>query len=83
MNAMDENERKFIIGLEKLTRETGIRIQSDSYEKVDTYLTNAKITSDESGYGFDDTGITWLDPSDNDKWDNGGNWDNYKCTIVK
>lgn len=85
MNELTENERKFILGLEKLTRETGLAITADSYFGATVRLEEVKITSNKSGYCIlpepdcmdGDGGLTWLDQSDNETWNN------YNDTIVK
>jgi hypothetical protein len=74
---LSENEKKFIAGLEKLTRETGITFKAESYDKVDLSLYPANIDSEESGYGFVDCELMWIDPSDEMFWDK------YKGSIIK
>jgi len=91
MRSLSEKEKQFIVGLEKLTRETGITINAESYDVCDLDLVGAAITSDESGYGFDNNGLAWLDPSDKQKscdYENGSGllterWSLFKDTIVK
>jgi hypothetical protein len=88
---LSEKEKLFIVGLEKLTRETGVTINAESYDVCDLSLIGAAITSDESGYGFDSNGLTWLDPSDKEKtcdYESGNGllverWSLFKNTIVK
>ena len=70
---MDTKEKEFLIGLEKLTRKTGIKIwgcgccSSPSLEK-------AKITSKDSGYGFGYMKeVSWIDRSDEFDWGNCSN----------
>ena len=63
---MKRSERDFLLGLAKLTRETGIKIHGcgccGSPDMVE-----AEITSDESGYA-DDCQVMWIDPSDEYDW---------------
>lgn len=79
MTVENENERKFLIGLEKLTRETGIAISGcgccgspfmSSVEK--------KELSENAGYGFGyGDSITWISPDDE------YNWEEYSGSIIK
>lgn len=66
---MNENIKAFLIGLEKLTRETGVEIRGCGC-CGSPFLINAKITSDESGYAVDGDGecVQWIDPSDVFDW---------------
>lgn len=75
---MNDKEKQFIIGLEKLTRETGIAIGgcgccgSPYLYKVET------ITRNESGYSITEgDNVTWIDPADE------VGWNLYKDKIVK
>jgi len=61
-----EAEKKFIIGLEKLTRETGIAIGGCGC-CGSPFLFKADITSEESGYS-NYVEITWTDPTDKIFW---------------
>lgn len=61
-----EKQRQFIVGLEKLTRETGITVCIASYDG-DIGLRDAVITSDESGYSYEYDYLEWVDPLDKHK----------------
>jgi len=65
---LNENEKKFIIGLERLTRETGITFFAQSYDRVDLSLYQANTESVEAGYGFVDNELMWIEPSDDGFW---------------
>ena len=74
---LNEKEKEFLIGLERLTRKTGIEIGGCGC-CGSPFLLEAKITSEKSGYAyrcFSD--VTWVDPSD--KYD----WKEYSKKIVK
>jgi len=73
----DVKEKEFLIGLDALTRKTGILIcgcgccGSPSLEE-------AKITDNDSGYGYGYAGeVSWIDKSDD------YDWENFSKTIVK
>ena len=76
MDKLNENERAFLIGLEKLTRETGIKIDGCGC-CGSPYLLEADITDARSGYGMSDGQVEWFDPS-YDYY-----WGRYSHTIVK
>jgi len=74
---LSNNERAFLLGLEKLTRETGVVIggcgccSSPFLEEVDT-------TSEAAGYGFGfNAEIKWIAPDDEYAWEY------YSTTIIK
>jgi len=76
---MTKNEIAFLIGLEKLSRETGIIINGDT----GVYLEEMDMSGepDSAGYGiingrYDDL-IAWCSPNDEHYWED------YKHTIVK
>ena len=76
---MTDNERLFLIGLEKLSRETGVKIEGD-----DTGTSPYLIEFDdeelhrEAGYGESSDGeIRWISPMD--QYD----WINHADSIVK
>ena len=68
-------KKEFLIGLEALTRKTGIEIWVSCIETIDMGV--ATITDTRSGYGEGKNGVEWFDPSDED------NWNEYSHTIVK
>ena len=74
-----EKVEEFLIGLEKLTRKTGIEIAGcgccDS-----PYLIDATISGDSSGYAYGVDGedrLSWIDPS------NRIDWEKYSRLIIK
>jgi len=70
MSELSEKEKAFLVGLEKLTQETGIKISGCGC-CGSPFLDEAKITSDNSGYGIGYAGeILWIDKSDKYDWDN-------------
>jgi len=79
----NEKEREFLIGLEQLTRKTGIAIGGCGC-CGSPFLLEAEITSDKSGYGrrtksdatSDADYIGWIDPTDYD-------WEDYSQNIIK
>jgi len=79
---LSEKEKQFIVGLEKLTRETGFKIIVGSYDD-DLSLGKAEITSDESGYGYEYGYLEWLDPGCSDQVSPKEYFDENKHTIVK
>ena len=77
METTDEKERLFLIGLEKLTRDTGIEIGGCGC-CGSPYLEQAEITDKRSGYGYGYASeVLWIDPSDD------YDWENYSGSIVK
>ena len=78
MSVPEEKYRQFIIGLEKLTRETGIEIAGCGC-CGSPFLDQATITSPESGYktsnSYDE--VEWIDPSDIH------DWENHRAGIIK
>jgi len=76
---MSPDEKAFLIGLSKLTRETGVKIGGCGC-CGSPFLGEAKDTSEQSGYvyepeaGFDD--VRWVDMFDSD-------WDRHKDRIVR
>jgi len=71
-----EQERQFLIGLEKLTRETGVCIYGCS-DCGSPWLGEPDISDDRSGYAYLDGFVQWVAPSN--KWD----WKRYGDTVVK
>ena len=72
---MTNNEKKFILGLEKLTRETGIAIHGCGC-CGSPFLREVEVSKD-SGYSAEDCeNISWADPKDDF-------WDYLKDNIVK
>lgn len=70
-------EKEFLVGLEKLTRKTGIVIGGCGC-CGSPYLYEVGITDERSGYGFGYASeVAWIDPSDD------YNWENYSNFIVK
>ena len=69
---MNDKEKAFMIGLEKLTRETGIEISGcGCWNCRAPFLSNLddKELVPEAGYGFGVTGeILWIAPSDRYSW---------------
>ena len=77
MAELNEKEKMFLIGLEKLTRETGIQIGGCGC-CGSPFLYEDNITSEKSGYGIGYAdNIAWIDPSDED------DWENFNKSIVK
>jgi hypothetical protein len=77
-----EKQRQFIVGLEKLTRETGICIDISSYDYC-AELVDADTSCSDSGYFYDilEKSLFWIDPSENRMPT--GSWEKYKKGIVK
>lgn len=75
---LSAKEREFILGLTKLTQETGIAIGGCGC-CGSPYLVEAKFTSSASGYVCDRDGesVRWIDPSD--EYD----WSHYANSIIK
>ncbi len=76
-----EKERAFLIELEKLTRETGIKVEgcgccgSPYLERVSSEKSREVL---EAGYGFGDFGkICWIEPACKRIWEE------YKHIIIK
>jgi hypothetical protein len=74
---MTDKEKAFLVGLEKLTRETGIVISgcgccgSPALDECSDLPTDA-------GYGFGYAGqVAWISP--NDEYD----WEKYRANVVK
>ena len=79
---MRENERKFLVGLEKLSRETGVVIGGCGC-CGSPYLREMGAESSQSGYGFGSTGeVLWISERASGEWDS-YDWENYKDSIVK
>lgn len=77
MSELTEAERRFILGLTKLTQETGIAIGGCGCCSS-PFLEAAEFTSSESGYGFGYTEqLAWIDPS------NDYDWERFRQSIVK
>lgn len=76
-----EEQRKvdFLLGLAKLTRETGVFITGCGCCGSPDLVTLGPFVEDKgAGYGYGYAGeVTWISP--NDKYD----WDKYKDTIPK
>lgn len=66
---MDSRKRDFLVGLTKLTRDTGICIGGCGC-CGSPFLMEAEVTSSESGYTADNHGeiVMWIDPSDEYEW---------------
>jgi len=74
---MTEQEKSFLIGLEKLSRETGIVIGGCGCCSS-PFMIEEKNMPENAGYGLGYMNeICWICPSDRD------NWENYRQTIVK
>lgn len=73
---MSENERRFLVGLEKLSRETGVVIAGcgccDS-----PFLADDQSFGESAGYALVGGTVMWVAPED------GYDWENYKDLIVK
>ena len=67
MEKLNEKERAFLIGLEKLTRETGIKIDGCGCCSS-PFLLEADITDTRSGYGLVFGQVAWFDPSSDYYW---------------
>jgi hypothetical protein len=76
---MNEREKTFLIGLEKLTRQTGITIAGCGCCGSPFLNDLQEFESEESaGYGIGYAGeVTWISPSDE------YSWKNYNKSIVK
>jgi hypothetical protein len=80
MRKISEKEKEFLIGLEKISRETGVIVEgcgccgSPSLRTLDS-----SDMPPEAGYAFgnDLCEIAWLSPRD------GTNWEYYRNNIVK
>lgn len=77
MTELDKAEREFLIGLEKLTRDTGVRIAgcgccgSPFLDRVENQESR---NNSEAGYGFGYAGeLLWIDPEDTYIWKMCGN----------
>ena len=69
MEKLNEKERAFLIGLEKLTRETGIKVRGCGC-CGSPKMVEAEITDTRSGYGTGYAGqVEWIDPSINYEWE--------------
>lgn len=75
---MTDNEKKFLIGLAMLTRETGVEIGGCGC-CGSPFLLDAKITSSESGYSTNgrSSEVRWVDPSEKYYWDK------YRNNVVR
>lgn len=76
---MDDKEKAFLIGLEKLTRETGITIGGCGCCSS-PYLSELEESESEegAGYGFGYAGmVKWLSPSH--KY----GWEEFRASIIK
>lgn len=63
----DERERAFLIGLAKLTRETGVAICATEYCGTPylRVLSESDVIDPAAGYGYGYAGeIAWIDPKD-------------------
>ena len=72
---LSKSETAFLVGLAELTRKTGISVDGCGC-CGSPFLVKVDITSDESGYSFDDQ-VVWTDPSDD------YNWEKLSCKIVR
>lgn len=79
MRVDEQKERAFLIGLEKLTRETGVIIGGCGCCSSPFLMELEEEDSDpQSGYGFGYDGeVCWMNPS------NEYNWKHYADSIVK
>lgn len=74
---LNPKEKEFLIGLEALTRKTGIRICGCGCCNS-PFLEKARITNERSGYGFGHSSeVIWLDELEIH------NWKEYANSIVK
>jgi hypothetical protein len=77
---VNSQEQAFLVGLEKLTRETGIVISGCGCcgsPSLDT-VTKEELSDESAGYGFGYAGeVTWI--SRNDKY----SWDKFSKSIAK
>lgn len=78
MIELTEAQRRFLVGLTRLTQETGVAIRGCGC-CGSPFLIDAKRTSSESGYCCQrqDEDVTWVDPSD------ARDWERYRHLIVK
>jgi hypothetical protein len=72
---LDQHEVQFILGLEKLTRETGVTLATCGVRRVE----NEESRDDpRAGYSFGNNDeIRWIDPENED------DWIDYSHTIVR
>lgn len=80
MKTTKERENEFLIGLAKLTRETGIKIAGcgccGSPEIVDS--SDDELGDKDAGYGYGFAGeVTWISHADD------YNWKNFSKSIVR
>ena len=69
MSNLKEKEEEFLIGLNKLTKETGIKIHGCGC-CGSPYLCEADISSEDSGYAIiGKEQVMWIDPSDSYDWE--------------
>ena len=71
MKELTEAQRKFLLGLTELTRETGVGVGGCGC-CGSPFLVKAKFTSSESGYGLTDglyETVEWLDPTESYSWE--------------
>ncbi len=72
---LSEKEKEFLVGLEKLTRQTGVVIAGCGCCSSPFLVKDTEITSDKSGYaygGFSEVlaqDVCWVDPSDEYEWE--------------
>lgn len=63
MEDLTDNGKRFVAGLEKLTRETEITFKAESYDCVDLQLCPANTESTQAGYAFVFSELMWISPS--------------------
>lgn len=74
-----DRERVFLVGLERLTRETGVAIGGCGCCGSPFLIDDADVSDERSGYSNNGYAgeVTWVTPSDEYAWEN------YSESIVK